>query len=363
MSKIKIFLGGGVSLLHGNHSSSKGYRSDVVDPIISQLNSAEFSRDIFIVKDYSDLTREVGKDQHQVIYNRYIAKESKIALFIIDGSIGSITKSEIEVSVASTRKHHHPIVYIYGKNVTNEEIISYLNQEGIYYQHFTDNADLSSKIKTDLQHSLKEIKQRKLYKFISIILSLIILASLGWYLLTFEDKPIENCTSQLYLMRYYEVNDIYGGIFKNSELSKFKYEDSIKQNKDIAVFPVINSDSLVYSIPPYFRLKINNKSRKTIVFREAYLEIDHFKVNTTNFYEVIQSTKVNLPDINTVSVNDDNNYKLPNFRFSVAPREPEDRYYFTITSNYNCTFRMRLKAVSENNECLYSNYIYLQYIK
>ena len=85
MNNIQIFLGGGVKLLHGDNEFLKGYRNDVIDPIISQLNSKEFAKHIFIVKDYSDLTRNVVQRKHQEVYNNYIIQEAQIALFIIEG--------------------------------------------------------------------------------------------------------------------------------------------------------------------------------------------------------------------------------------------------------------------------------------
>lgn len=69
MRTVQIFLGGGVKLLHGENEFLKGYRNDVIDPIISQLNSREYVKHFFVTKDYSDLTRNVVPGKHQDVYN------------------------------------------------------------------------------------------------------------------------------------------------------------------------------------------------------------------------------------------------------------------------------------------------------
>lgn len=162
MKTIQIFLGGGVKLLHGENESIKGYRNAVIDPLISKLNSKEYTTNIFIIKDFSDLTRNVVKEKQQEVYNNYIVQDAQIALFIIDGKIGEITKEEIEVAVASTRKKRHPIVFIYGKNIKEDaDILQYLKQKGIYFQHFYDNRDLAAKIESDLNTSVYKLGHNK----------------------------------------------------------------------------------------------------------------------------------------------------------------------------------------------------------
>ena len=72
MRTVLIFLGGGVKLLHGENEFLKGYRNDVIDPIISQLNSREYIKHLFVAKDFTALTRNVVPGKHQEIYNTYI---------------------------------------------------------------------------------------------------------------------------------------------------------------------------------------------------------------------------------------------------------------------------------------------------
>ena len=52
MNTIQIFLGGGVKLLHGENEFLKGYRNDVIDPILSQLNSREYVKHLYVAKDF-----------------------------------------------------------------------------------------------------------------------------------------------------------------------------------------------------------------------------------------------------------------------------------------------------------------------
>lgn len=366
--KIQIFLGGGVKLLHGENEALKGYRNDVVDPLISQLNSEEFARYLFITKDYSDLTRNVVSGKHQDVYNRYIEREAQIALFILDGKIGNITKQEIDVAVASTKKSHHPIVYIYGINIQDEEILEYLNQKGIYFQHFYDNRDLAAKIKTDIYASLKLIERRRNWRIgASVALTLMLCGSL--LLLAKNIIPADNgnaiddCTMQLYLMRYKDVNVLaQQPIFTDSLLSQFHYEDSLMEGSDVSVFPIFGSNS-VTTTPPFFRLKIHNKNKNTIVFISAELEIDQYTAND-GLGKTFSALPIHDSELHQIDISGDkSNYSLNGFRQSIAYGETDDRYFYYLTAPKPCTFRMRAKAKSQNGDYLYSNYVYVNYLQ
>lgn len=367
MRTIQIFLGGGVKLLHGENEFLKGYRNDVIDPLISQLNSREYVKHFYVVKDFTDLTRNVVPGKHQDVYNTYIVREAQIALFIIDGEIGNITKHEIDVAVASTKKSRHPIVFVYGKNIDDsDEILGYLNQEGIYFQHFFDNRDLYTKIKADLESATRKIDRRRSFRIgVSLLLSLFVCCGIISLSKTFfhqEESIVDNCTAQLYLMRYKDVNALTGKeIFTDSLLSMFKYEDSIMTGTDISVFPIINSDTLTTSTPPFFRLKLHNKHRNTIVFVEAKLEVDNYVVDTTTRKSSFGSLK-DVSDVDMIKVEESKNeYYLKGFRQSVAYGETDDRYFFCIASDKGCRFRMRVRAKSQLGDYLYSNYIYVNY--
>lgn len=370
MRKVLVFLGGGVRLLHGGDESFRGYRNDVIDPIVSQLNSLEYAEHLFITKDYSDLTRNVVKGKQQRVYNNFIVHESHIALFIVDGKIGNITKHEIDIAVGATRKNGHPIVYVYGKNIgDDDEILDYLNQEGIYFQHFFDNRDLATKIKADLETSAKKMDRKRVARICTVfVLSLILLISI---LLSVrhcsagDEKVIGSCTAQLYLMRYHDINVLTGeNIFDDNLLSNFKYEDSVMLEKDISVFPLVGCDSVIKTTPPFFRLKLHNRHRNTIVFVEAWLEVDEYIADTIAGNKSFASVDLNLPDVNTISIDGiTTEYKLKGFRQNVAYGETDDRYYFDIVAKESCSFRMRIKIKSQLGDYLYSNYIYMKYVK
>lgn len=374
MKTIQLFLGGGVKLLHGMNEFLKGYRNDVIDPIISQLNSKEFVKHLFVAKDYSDLTRNVVKGKHQEVYNNYIVGEAHVALFIIDGVIGNITKQEIDIAVASTKKSRHPIVYVYGKNVKdNDEVLNYLNQEGIYFQHFYDNRDLSAKIKSDLETAIQRLDQQRIYRFwISLFLSLVLCSGIFLTIRNCTDKnTIDYCSAQLSLMRYKDVNALTEtDFFTDKLLSNFKYEDSIMTENDISVFTIIGKDSLITYTPPFFLLKLHNRHRKTIVFVENILEVDKYVIDTIANKESITTVSFPVKEITrtdfvfrTVNIEGNGEYTLRGFRQNLAYDETDQRYGFTLTVKESCSFRMRIRMKSNLGEYLYSNYIYVNDIR
>lgn len=364
-----MFVGGGVKLLHGETEHLKGYRNDVIDPIISQLNSREHVRHIYVAKDYTDLTRNVVIGKHQEVYNNYIVHNSHVALFIIDGGIGNITKQEIDIAVAATKKSSRPLVFIYGKDINeDDELLDYLNQKGIYFQHFYDNRDLAAKIKADLEVATNSVdRQRTVRLCLSIFLSAIFICFTYFMIRDNSDRQkqiVDSCISQLYLMRPYDVNALTGTHFFTNELiSNFQYEDSIMTGNDINVFPIINRDTLATTTPPFFRLKIHNKHRSTIVFVEAQLEVDKYVVDSaTNRTSFIPYDEI--PDVNIVNIDEGKTeYLLKGFRHNVAYGETDDRYFFSIISEESCSFRMRVRAKTQFGEYLFSNYIYVNYVK
>ena len=373
MRKIEIFLGGGVKLLHGENEFLRGYRNDVIDPIISQLNSQTHAKHLFITKDYSDLTRNVVPGKHQDVYNNYIVHDANVALFIIDGEVGNITKQEIDLAIASTKKVHHPIVFIYGKNVNdNDKILHYLNQEGIYFQHFYDNRDLSAKIKADLIDTVKIIDRKWWNRFlISITLSLLLFCSVFFFIkncINADSKIIASCSAQLYLPEYKDVNSKLGVLFfTDSILSNFQYEDTILAGNSINVFPKIGSDTVVYTTPPFFRIKLSNKHKNTIVFVSAELEIDQYSKNSVANDKLLIPLEFKNDNVHVVNVYDnETTYSLKGFRQYVGQKiedgKPDQNYFFCIKSDANCTFRMRVKIKSQTGDVLYTNYVYLKYI-
>ena len=378
MRTIQIFLGGGVKLLHGKNEFLKGYRNDVIDPIISQLNSREYVKHLFVAKDFTDLTRNVVPGKNQDIYNAYIVREAQIAFFIVDGEIGNITKHEIDVAVASTKKSHHPIVYVYGKNVREDnDVLEYLNQEGIYFQHFFDNRDLTAKIKADIENATQRIDRQRAFRlWISLFVSLVLCVGV-WKAFNDPSKnggrenTIDYCSAQLYLMRYRDVNALTESTyFTDKLLSSFMYEDSIMTGDDISVFPIIGKDSLITTTPPFFRLKLHNRHRNTIVFVEAKLEIDKYVTDTIANKESIRTIGIPAGEITrtdfvfrTITIEGGGEYLLKGFRQNLAYDETDQRYGFALDAKENCTFRMRVRVKSQLGDYLYSNYIYVNYVK
>lgn len=103
------------------------------------------------------------------------------------------------------------------------------------------------------------------------------------------------CTAQLYLMRYSELNTKYDNAFSEQLRDIFCYEDSNddSQHNITHVFPsskyytfqdldthVLTNKLVLDSMPyhyPILRLKMNNKSKNTLVFNHLYIEVTDIK--------------------------------------------------------------------------------------
>ena len=166
-------------------------------------------------------------------------------------------------------------------------------------------------------------------------------------------------------MRYHDVNALTGfNIFNDSLLSTFKYEDSVMTGNDRYIFPVINNDSIITTTPPFFRLKLHNKHRNTIVLIEAKLEIENYATDSFTYKQIFIPEKIKDTEIHNVTINNNTtDYTLEGFRHNIAYGETDDRYFFCLTAQENCSFRMRVRAKSQLGDYLYSNYILVKYVR
>lgn len=377
MKELKVFLGGGVALLHGSDDKSdnynKGYRPEVIAPVVADLNAREHKRCNITVKDYADLARHVVKGgQQEGSYNRYI-RSSDVAMFIVDGEVGEYTVGEIDVAVKASNKSvfHKPRVYIYGRNISDSSpLLKYLNDERnkIYYVRFDDKRQLGEKIKYDLVDcEANVVKQNRMKFFLNFLFLLltILFFSVFYVDKNSADDSGTDCTVQLYLMRYKDIDVMTDGMaFDKGLLRSFCYEDSVVGKADRLVFPQFSaSDSVIGTIPPYFRLKLHNKKRKTVVLVEATLEIEDFMADSTYSSQQFNVTGNEAGEVDDIYVDEKTDkVLLKSFRQSVAYGEVDDRYFFTVHSPINCSFRMRARIKTHDGKYLYSNYVYLKYV-
>lgn len=152
MKIINIFLGGGVTLLEGDGLQRMGYRKSVVDQQISSINSQmDVYGKLFVVKTYNDLTHEVVAGGQQKCYNAFVRGKADIAVFILDGNIGDKTSEELSNALYSFEKNGHPLIFVYGTNLSDDDsIVHELNCRNLYYQHFGSTNELSTKLRHDL---------------------------------------------------------------------------------------------------------------------------------------------------------------------------------------------------------------------
>lgn len=163
---------------------------------------------------------------------------------------------------------------------------------------------------------VQSLKKRLKFKIIiaSLLLFIGVLFSL---LLLFTNIFIENkhtnllkdCTAQLYLMSYNDLNLKENNVFTSLILEQFHYNDSIDNDSKYIIYPVINNarqvdnrfvrvtrledDMLcpIYYHSPILRLKLHSQKGKTLVFNRCFLEVDSFAIDATNHFRFFLNNK------------------------------------------------------------------------
>lgn len=150
-----------------------------------------------------------------------------------------------------------------------------------------------------LRSVLKAKTKHKKYPFFILLFLILLVSAFLIYSnlnLASYDSDDENvyspqeCTAQLYLMRYSDLSLQYEGCYSKNELEVFQYEDSINSTNDVCIYPTskvlsFDPNNIVYLCSdedsinyhnPILRLKLHNKQRSTLIFNHAILEISDF---------------------------------------------------------------------------------------
>lgn len=91
-------------------------------------------------EEFSDSLIDGGAQK--TLYNKYIASEADIVVFVLDGSVGGFTKEEFYVAYNNYLLYKRPLIYVYcrqGEGATN--IMEFKNELASRHQYYTEYAD------------------------------------------------------------------------------------------------------------------------------------------------------------------------------------------------------------------------------
>lgn len=135
-------------------------------------------------------------------------------------------------------------------------------------------------------------------------------------------------------------------------------------DQEIRVFPLLSSDSIIHTTNPVLRIKLHNKNRNTMVLVSAELEVDSLIQDSIVYANRFVPLDLNVNEIPLIDISSKKHeYQLKGFRQNIAYGETDDRYYFSISAPFSCNFRARVKAKTQVGDFIYSNYVYLNYVR
>lgn len=80
-----------------------------------------------------------------------------------------------------------------------------------------------------------------------------------------------------------------------------------------------------------------------------------------NRFVPLDTHTIEMPQIDIST--DKKEYPLVGFRHNVAYGETDDRYYFSLDAPFSCNFRARVKAKTQLGDIIFSNYVYINYVR
>lgn len=152
--------------------------------------------DVFVeMKSYEDF-----KD-NQKEYNNYISHKSDMAIFVLDGRIGSFTKNEFVTAVDAFKQKQIPEIVVFLKNYEEEtdgirEILTLMKDlmgDHFFYVGYDDVADLKFKAETRITRFISPVDYIRSVKNWKLAAALIAVAALligaGMFFFLNREKP------------------------------------------------------------------------------------------------------------------------------------------------------------------------------
>lgn len=203
----------------------------------------------------------------QFTYNKFIKEQTDLIVFVLDGSIGGITKKEFKVAWNSFKKNKKPKIYVFSRlgGDSNKSIdlvketINSINQYWDDYEY--------GQLRDKMLYVMSDFVQEKYDNYINppinqnpnpstvfvkvkgwvrkyilfIILSIISIFLLSFLFLIIKENQMENelkdeCIVRMSLIRYGTLNKCFNNSFSNEKLDFFQYEDSL-EDTILYIFP------------------------------------------------------------------------------------------------------------------------------
>lgn len=96
-------------------------------------------------KTFEDFSDSLIKGGQQAQYNKYIATEADVVVFIFDGRVGDITKHEFDVAYNTYSRQGQPLIFVYCRkedpHAINPKIAALKNELNALHQYYTEYAD------------------------------------------------------------------------------------------------------------------------------------------------------------------------------------------------------------------------------
>ncbi|MCR4849469.1 MAG: hypothetical protein K5920_11560 [Bacteroidales bacterium] len=143
---------------------------DIFSNVISQLQTKWSSRNIFSYGvSYQNFENKFTLGGQQVEYDEFIQRFADVAVFVLNGDVGGITRREFDLAMDSFKAYKHPTIYVYSKTVETisdgvQQMHDRINEEKQYWQDYLNNNELRLMIHNDLSDYLQKTYEEMIQK-------------------------------------------------------------------------------------------------------------------------------------------------------------------------------------------------------
>lgn len=136
---------------------------------MNQEPGSEVYWNVLSFKDF-DIALTNKENGQQEIYNFYIRNKADVCVFIIDGTVGDVTKEEFDLAWKCFKELGRPRILVFGSHMQRnypftKELESSLKSIGQYYTDYEGCEELKGKLYVQLNKYCKEFPLIKLLKY------------------------------------------------------------------------------------------------------------------------------------------------------------------------------------------------------